>query len=391
MRWGVLGSGERAFILGSTLYRDLDTRRLRELAGRGLNWIELGEAALRAGLGAAVAQAVAETDIGADVPAPVAGALNAALHRNTALNMALLGSLTQALSVLSSAGVEAVPIKGTGLLLCEPALLPIRTAVDIDLMVRRRDLAAAFASLVGSGWRPLESPLTVSLGGQALEARQVHPEVQHGVPLADAQGSVIELHVALPAAQGQPRDVDQEFFSRCVVRRWRQGEIRCPSPDDALAIACEHVLAHHRDDPIHLPKLMIDLQALESLGASSATARSRLGADSAKFVDQAAAILEEVRRGSARPGWLGDGRVERLLSPAWVGVAELQSKVRRMAEGPRRIMKALRADGIRYVFPSRAYMEVRYGIRPGSATVFAYYLWRPIGRAIRWVARAGGR
>jgi hypothetical protein len=378
----LLGRRERAFVLGALLHRELDRARLLRLVEAGFDWTALASAAERLGLAPVVASAAIEAGVLSLAPVRVAEALEASLHANAARNAGLVALAARAAGLLAARGVEAVALKGAALLLRDPMLIPLRVIADIDLLVRRDDLERSTATLVEAGWRLRPASVRLDPAGAPLPPEDGRHDLHHGVPLGWDTGMVLELHHALPSSNGRPRDPGEAFFRRAEPLPWRRHVVKCPPPDDLLAVACEHVIIHHRYDPVHLPRLVLDLQTILDAGARQDTIRQAWGADVAGAVEKGLRLLEEARAGARRPTLIGRGRVERALSPLWRwtwGVGERMFGWRRL---PHHVAGLLRQYGWRALFPSAAYMANRYGVAPRSPLILLLYLWRPFRKAI---------
>jgi hypothetical protein len=377
----ILGRRERAFILAALFPRHLDTPRLRELAAAGLAWRALLRSARRAGLAPAVAVAAGEAGVLERAPQEVREALDAELRRNAAQNAALLALLAKVVDRLRSAGVEPLPIKGAALLLLEPALVPLRSVSDVDLLLPADQVDLAASLLVADGWSKIGRRVEIDVRGRLLPQGAERVEDAHGYTLRGPTGLLVELHHALPSAENSPREAADGFFTRASPVRQGKSELRRPAPDDLLAVACEHVLVHHRFHLVHQPRLIIDLDVLLAAGADPGRVRRLWGDEMGAVVDEALHVMEEARRGASAPSWFGGGRAERVLSPAWRWVRAIGDRLRLLAGAPAWLIRALRAHGWRAFFPVRHYMVARYRVNPRSVVVPLLYLWRPV----RWV------
>jgi hypothetical protein len=381
----ILGRNERAFILGSLFYRELPLACLRGLAADGLKWHQLAAAARRLGLGPLVANAVIEAGLHDLVPRSVAERLLGDLHHNTAQNAAVLVLLARAIGALTFAGIRALPIKGAALLLEDEALVPLRHLDDIDLLVQPGDVNRAVEVLRSVGWRIGAESMTVS-GGPA-SSPVGRGRVHNAFELRGPTDLVLELHHALPSTGGSPRAAGAEYFGRARSLSWRLQPIACPSQEDLLALACEHVLVHHREELVHIPRLVLDLHALVSAGTSPAKAMELWGGNLKDVVRSGLALLEEARVSTVTPTRVGRRRAERPLSLLWIATNELHLVALKVARAPRLFLEAVRTHGWRTVFPAPAYMASKYGVSERSLLLPALYVWRPIKGAFRMIIR----
>lgn len=88
------------------------------------------------------------------VPADVRSELHAARQANAANCLQLAAELVRLLSVFEQAGIAAIPFKGVMLAARTYGDVALREAGDIDLLVRREDIARAVHLLESTGLRP---------------------------------------------------------------------------------------------------------------------------------------------------------------------------------------------------------------------------------------------
>lgn len=88
------------------------------------------------------------------VPADVRSELHAARQANAANCLQLAGELVRLLNVFGQAGIVAIPFKGVTLAARTYGDVALREAGDIDLLVRREDIARAVDLLESTGLRP---------------------------------------------------------------------------------------------------------------------------------------------------------------------------------------------------------------------------------------------
>ncbi len=378
----ILGRLERAFILGSLSPHRLDVEQLRHLVARRLRWRPLLRTARETGLAPAVAAAAMAADVWDKAPDDVRAELHGALTQNTAQNSALLKLLAQVVEALRKERVPAWPLKGGAMLLRDPELIHIRSVSDLDLLVRPNDVVLATGILVRSGWK-VQSRLTeIDVRGRELPRGAEVTDSPHGFTLRGPTGLHIELHHALPSADEMPRQVDAAFFTRAGKVKWGRHELDCPSLEDLLAVACEHVVIHHRHHLVHHPRLVIDIDALLAAGADPARAKALWGSDVAAAVNEGLATLEEARLGCRNPTVLGLGRAERALSRAWRWSKGLRLRLQTYGGLPAWFVRAVRQHGWRAIFPVRAFMVARFRVSSRSPVVPLLYVWRPIRKII---------
>jgi hypothetical protein len=152
-------------------------------------------------------------------------------------NRLLLRDVVALETELGAAGIDHVFLKGAALLVRRPQAIPIRQTSDIDLLVRRQDLAVLKALL--------------SQRGHVLEDRPRHP--YHPVVATSRSATLCEIHVAL-----EP-DLLASTWSRAERVQFEGVAISVPSSADLAAHLCHHVLVQHDDTPNYLPRHLRDL------------------------------------------------------------------------------------------------------------------------------------
>ncbi|HEY7292967.1 MAG TPA: nucleotidyltransferase family protein [Vicinamibacterales bacterium] len=159
-----------------------------------------------------------------------------AAHRLAAADLLRQRSLANLLQHLASAGVDVLVIKGaalSALLYDEPH---VRERCDVDLLVRRDQLDAAEAVILGRGYARQIEPDSVVASGQ-----------RHYAPPSPAE-DIVDLHwrAANPLAFERVLDFDVVWPRRIPVPTLGPAAATLSIPD-ALLFACVHRVAHHAD------------------------------------------------------------------------------------------------------------------------------------------------
>ena len=175
-----------------------------------------------------------------DVPETIADEWADAYRSNAFLILAQRHAMGAALTMLASAGIEAVALKGAALAWTvwpAPAERPMR---DLDLLVPQDRAAEAYRTLREAEWQ----------GADMTEpdlARMAETET-HLPPLVSAHGITLELHghvwrSAPLAGRAMPACDSSAYFARATFSAEASGRI--PAPDDMLAHLIVHAACSH--------------------------------------------------------------------------------------------------------------------------------------------------
>jgi len=275
--------------------------------------------------------------------------------------------LTDLLDAFARSGVDALVFKGAALahiVYSEPHLRP-RT--DVDLLVRAGSRAGADRVLIEHGWsRPVEPE-------RELASAQQHYEK---VGPAGSRAHV-DLHwkIANPHVFGDALPFD-DLYGRAMPVPALGRATRAPGLVDALLLACMHRVAHHEDAidllwlwDIHLLTERLsadDRAALTSLsqrtGMSAVCERGiglaleLFGTEGAgEVVEQLRSALVDADEASAR--FIGGVPPVAVLREDLIALSSWRARTRLVTE---------------HLFPSLAYMRVRYPRWPSVLLPFAY-------------------
>src|SRR5437764_7056665 len=163
-----------------------DAARIEALARASLDWDYL--------LGLARRHAVLpllhrrlEARAAGVVPPEIARSLGEEFRRNAARNLLLAGELLRIDELLEAEGVRALAYKGPALAACAYGDLTLRRFIDLDIIVRRRDVPRAVELLRSQGF---DTPAGLSRTQEEKLLRS-----QHNLALARDGGRLtVELH-----------------------------------------------------------------------------------------------------------------------------------------------------------------------------------------------------
>lgn len=166
----------------------------------------------------------------AGLAALVAGAAGDPLRDQWRRQQSRDAGIARALAAIDAcfrrAGIVSMPLKGIGFGERFYGGPGRRFTWDLDILVRRRDAAAAFAALEREGFR--RPPLLLGL-------ERFAPAVTHAVECRDGAGGSVDLHWTLRRLPGLRLDEEGPWRA---ARTARVGgvECLCPSDEDALLV-----------------------------------------------------------------------------------------------------------------------------------------------------------
>jgi hypothetical protein len=138
----------------------------------------------------------------------------------------LAAELESVLAVFAKAGIESLPFKGP--ILAETLFgdVAARGSLDLDLLVQRRDYAAAQTVLIASGFKaePKDIPT-------------------HDFPFS-RDNLLLELHCTFGRPELCPIDSDQ-VWSRSLPGAFRGHSVRLMTPEDSILYLSYHLLRHN--------------------------------------------------------------------------------------------------------------------------------------------------
>lgn len=168
------------------------------------------------------------------VPGPVMERLRGRALEIAENNLRLAGEIAAIVDAMSSAGVLAVPVKGPLLAVHAYGNLAVRSSVDIDLIVRRRDRPAALRVLNERGYRggPVD-PRTRERFALSLGEIKVFRESGFAVDLQSTMGSKFGIDLDLESA-----------LNRATTVAFAGREVPSLSDADLLLFLCAHGAKH---------------------------------------------------------------------------------------------------------------------------------------------------
>lgn len=213
----------------------IDTKtalRIRETAGQPLEWDRLIEASLTHGLMPLVYENL-KAHAADVVPPDYLHKLKDLFQKNAARTTLLAGELFRILDLFAAEGIEAMPYKGPAIAVMIYGRLALRQFVDLDILVRKRDVWRCQQILIARGYEPhfditeRQLPAFLKLGYVQMFTR-------------DRGQSVVELHWGIASRFfAFPLDTDR-FWDRLRYTDLMGRKVLAPATEDLLLILCVH-------------------------------------------------------------------------------------------------------------------------------------------------------
>jgi hypothetical protein len=169
-------------------------------------------------------------------PVPEALARQAEGARRRALRQ--MGTALDLSEMLERGGIPVALLKGVALSQQAFGSPLLRGAVDIDLLVRPQDVAAAWQALACAGWRQVNPPAPLGGARLALFCRAAKDSL-HRYP---ATGQMLELHWRLSDELARPLMPPPEALARLELAPGRS--VRVLSDRALFLYLCMHGAAH---------------------------------------------------------------------------------------------------------------------------------------------------
>lgn len=171
---------------------------------------------------------------GEAVPVEVLSRLRDLFFNNAARNLLLTEELHNTLALFEAEGIESLPFKGPALALQLYGDIGFRQFDDLDVIVRRQDIAGACALLLSTGY---QTPYAIE--ARAREAAYLE---SHRQQLFVSRGGrvCLEIHWGFAAKSLVPALDAEHFWERLIPRRLEHTQTRALAPEDLLIVLCVH-------------------------------------------------------------------------------------------------------------------------------------------------------
>lgn len=213
-----------------------DARRIGALARGRLEWDYLLGLARRHAVTPLLQRQLA-AHAGDAVPREVRRTLREKFRDNAARNLLLAGELVRINKLLEAEGVGALAYKGPALAASAYGDLALRRFIDLDIIVRRRDVRRARDVLRALGFS--------ATGGLAASQEELLLRTQHNLALARDGGRLtVELHWDVAQRRFADVPIGEGVWARAAAVRVGGGEVKCLAPEELLVALCVHGARH---------------------------------------------------------------------------------------------------------------------------------------------------
>lgn len=215
---------------------DEQSSRLRILARQKLDWEYLYKLARRHSLVPLFYYQI-ERAAGADLPGRVLQRLRKDYQENSARNLILTNELVSIIREFELNGIEAIPYKGPALAIAAYDNPDLRRYIDLDLMVRKRDVSAARDLLIARGYQPARN---LAQRQQALLLT-----TQHNIQFSRDDGRlIVELHWRVATQLFAASVSAEDLWPNLGTVKLGNASLKTLSIEDLLFCLCVHGSRH---------------------------------------------------------------------------------------------------------------------------------------------------
>jgi hypothetical protein len=171
------------------------------------------------------------------VPSPVLAQLKLQHQQNSARNTILAAELCRIIDLFNEHDIETIPYKGPALALFAYGDLALRRFVDLDVIIKKQNVAVARDLLLGEGYT-LAKPLTPAQ--QELLLR-----TQHNLQFArDNRHLLLELHWEVAPHLFAVSVQENELWQNLTTMNLNGHEVKTLRAEDLLFSLCVHGSRH---------------------------------------------------------------------------------------------------------------------------------------------------
>lgn len=210
--------------------------RLRALAGGEVEWDYLYRLARRHAVLPLLYRGLEESAPGA-APPETRERLREKFRENATRNTLLAGELARVSRLFGAAGVQLLAYKGPALAVQAYGDLALRRFIDLDVLVRRRDVARAGEQLLALGYG---KPAGLTAAQERFLLRR-----QHNLAFTRDGGQLtVELHWEVAPEPFASVRLGEGAWERAAAVTLFGAEVKCLSPEDLLLALSVHGTKH---------------------------------------------------------------------------------------------------------------------------------------------------
>ncbi|HYH85942.1 MAG TPA: nucleotidyltransferase family protein [Pyrinomonadaceae bacterium] len=163
--------------------------------------------------------------------------LSAKFRENATRNMLLTGELTRIVKLFEAEGISTLAYKGPALAAAAYGDISLRRFIDLDIIVRKRDVRRARDILYTLGFR--------LAGDMSRSQEEILLRTQHNMAFTRDEGKlIVEVHWEVASQQFASVPVVERVWERAVKVALNGGEVKTLSPEDLLIALCVHGTKH---------------------------------------------------------------------------------------------------------------------------------------------------
>jgi hypothetical protein len=217
--------------------RELD--RLRQIASASnLHWNEVLKLAADHGVVPLLHHSMQRAGMDL-IPPEFRDRLQRSVQRNALNNMLMMRELIKLISAMESQQIRVLPYKGPTLAMIAYGDLSLRQCGDLDILVPKRDVEKAKASLIAGGYQPSFQT------DEVTESNRVALPQEYDYVYSRKDPSVmVELHWQVMGKLFSFDPDPDDLWTRAIPQNIAGATLRMLSPEDLLLILCAHGMKH---------------------------------------------------------------------------------------------------------------------------------------------------
>ncbi len=212
-----------------------NARHALELLDQPLNWSRLIEQAQVHRLFPLLYWHWTKT-LALDFPPEIAAELGGRFRANVARSLLLMRALVHLVGLLGSRGIQVVPFKGPALAESLYGDAALRECVDLDILIRQRDLPEAIRTLVSAGYQDA-TKLKPAQQNTFVATQYEYALLSPAGILVELQWRIVPRYFSLPLTE-------EQYWSRVQSRTLCGREMNSLSCEDLLLLLCIHGSKH---------------------------------------------------------------------------------------------------------------------------------------------------